>query len=276
VPINLRRDEPQHLRIQLPSSLQWRPRFVFIPAGRFLAGGDPLAFDPRPATWIELDAFFVAELPVTFAEYLEWIDELQAQDPALAIQHAPQLRGSEGLLAKIDPKTGRWVPEDILIEGAARAQLPAGQGHELRLPVVGVSADDAKRYAAWRAARDGVPYRLPTEHELEKAARGTDGRHFPWGDHLDATFCKMRFSRPWPAQPEPVGAFKHDCSPYGVRDLAGGVQEWCDGDGEQRPLKGGAWNQDERACRMASRIRVMAQARTASIGFRLAYSPGQP
>jgi serine/threonine-protein kinase len=87
----------------------------------------------------------------------------------------------------------------------------------------------------------------------------------------------MRFSRPEkPPQPEPVGAFDDDISPYGVRDLAGGVQEWCQGlerhDGH-RPTKGGGWGQDERLCRLASTIDVLAAARTARIGFRLVYEP---
>jgi eukaryotic-like serine/threonine-protein kinase len=273
LPIALRRGEPQSVRVELPPPARWRPRFLFIPAGATTLGGDPMAFDPRPATLTELPAVFIAELPVTFGEYLEWIDALQASDPEEALRRAPQLRGSEGLLARIDPKTGRWAPDEILIEGPARERFPAGRGHEFRLPVVGVTAEDAEAYATWRAARDGVPYRLPTEDELEKAGRGVDGRCFPWGDRFDATFCKMRFSRPFAAQPEPAGSFPIDASPYGVRDLAGGVQEWCAGEGDQRPIKGGSWNQDERASRLAGRIRVMAAVRTASIGFRLAYTP---
>jgi serine/threonine-protein kinase len=272
LPILLKRGMPQSLRLSLPQPGAWRPRFIFIHAGPARLGGDPMAFDPRPVREVDLAAFFIAELPVTFGEYLEWINELEQRDPEEALRRAPQLRGSDGLLVRRDAKTGRWEPDEILIEGAAREHLPRGRGHEARLPVVGICAEDAECYAAWRAARDGIAYRLPTEDELEKAGRGVDGRIFPWGDRFDATFCKMRFSRPFAAQPEPVGAFPIDCSPYGVRDLAGGVQEWCAGEGADRPLKGGSWSQDERTCRLASRIRVMAQLRTATIGFRLAYS----
>jgi serine/threonine-protein kinase len=273
LPISLRRGEPVSLRVELPAPSAFRPRFIFIPAGTFMSGGDPMAIDPRPPEQIELPAFFIAELPVTFAEYLEWIDAIHAVDPEEALRRSPQLRRSDGALAKHDARLGRWVPDEILIEGSARERLPAGQGHEARLPVVGVSADDAEAYAAWRSARDGVAYRLPAEEELEKAGRGVDGRCFPWGDRFDATFCKMRTSRPYAAQPEPVGAFPIDCSPYGVRDLAGGVQEWCAGQGDQRPLKGGSWLNDARTCRLASRLQILAHSRTAAIGFRLAYTP---
>ncbi|MFB6351168.1 MAG: SUMF1/EgtB/PvdO family nonheme iron enzyme, partial [Bradymonadaceae bacterium] len=100
---------------------------------------------------------------------------------------------------------------------------------------------------------------------------------FPWGNQFDATFCKMRSSRPeTPPQPEPVGAFEDDISPYGVRDLAGGTQEWCrptDDHGNYCPAKGGGWGQDERLCHLASNVDMLAAARSARIGFRLVYEP---
>jgi hypothetical protein len=60
-------------------------------------------------------------------------------------------------------------------------------------------------------------------------ARGVDGRAYPWGDRFDPTFCHMRDSRASVAQPEPVGSFPTDESPYGVRDVAGGMREWMGG-----------------------------------------------
>ena len=271
LPVLLRRGLDAQLSLRLPQAADWREGFAFVPAGDYLSGGDPEAFDPRPSRGVFVDDFFCAELPVTFADYLCFIDALQQRDPALAARHAPQVRGADGLLARHDPELGRWVPEDILIEGPLRELYPLHQGHEWQIPVVGVGADDARAYIQWRAQRDGLPYRLPTEDELEKAGRGVDGRLFPWGDHFDATFCRMRFSRAQPCQLEPVGAFAHDLSPYGVRDLAGGVQEWCESPTGQTALKGGSWNQDQRACRLASRVRLMSFARTASIGFRIVY-----
>lgn len=280
VPLSMRRGQPLTLSLRAPSATQCHPGFIYIPEGPYIQGGDPACFDPRPRKNAYLDGFFCAELPVTFREYLAWIDWLQERDPELARQRAPHLRGSEGYLANFDPEQRRWVPDPILIEGPARELYPEGEGHEWELPVVGISAYDAEAYCRWRGERDAVPYRLPSVDEYEKVARGVDGRIFPWGDRFDATFCKMRASRGAIPQLEPVGTFAADVSPYGVRDLAGGVREWCLDDDEieaDRPVRGGAWSQDERSCRAASRMSILTVARIAAVGFRLVYDlPGEP
>ena len=86
--------------------------------------------------------------------------------------------------------------------------FPIEDGHLWQVPVVLVDWFDAVAYCRWRSDREGTPIRLPTEMEWEKAARGTDGRVFPWGDHFDSTFCLMLSSRPFMPQPEPVGTFR--------------------------------------------------------------------
>ena len=88
----------------------------------------------------------------------------------------------------------------------------------LAYPVFGIDVESAIAYAAWKSEKTGKKYRLPTEAEWEKAARGTDGRAYPWGDRFDASFCKMRESRTGNAKPEPSGAFEVDASPYGARE----------------------------------------------------------
>jgi eukaryotic-like serine/threonine-protein kinase len=147
-------------------------------------------------------------------------------------------------------------------------------------------------YATWLGQRDGATYRLPTEAEWELAARGADGRAFPWGNKFDATFCKMRESRPGFCQVEPIGAFALDESPFGARDLAGGLRAWVgdivgelsaeqamaipeppagtprDGAG-MRLVRGGGWSLGAQFCRAASRNRVFSMSRLGSIGIRL-------
>jgi eukaryotic-like serine/threonine-protein kinase len=275
VPVLVERGRQVSLSVRLPRASELEDGFVYVPGGEYISGGDPESFDPRAPRRRHVDAFFCAKLPVTFGDYLEWLNELHADDPDEAARRAPQTRDADGMLVRFDEDRGLWVPDEILIEGSARKMYPIGEGHEYDLPVVGVSVFDAEAYCAWRGERDGRDYRLPSVDELEKAARGVDKRYFPWGNRFDATFCKMRSSRPEMSQLEPVGVFVDDVSPYGVRDLAGGVRDWCQATGDdqdQRPVFGGAWNLDERGSRMASRISILAEGRATGVGFRLAYS----
>jgi serine/threonine-protein kinase len=279
MPLHINRPDPIGVHVELPDPAWFQPGFCYIPAGQSVFGGDAEAFDPLTWERLEVGAHFMQRRPVTFREYLEFLDDIALQDPALAHQHVPRTRETEGALA-IRSRNGRFVPVDVLIEGAMRTIYPYGAGHEWDLPVLCITHHDAQAYAAWRAARDKVPYRLPTEFEWERAGRGADARIFPWGDHFDATFCKMASSRPMPSQPEPVGAFAYDRSPFDVRDLAGGVREWVDSDDAdeaQAIQRGGSWRGDARACRLASRWRSLRTARFIYVGFRLAYSPvGEP
>ncbi|MFB6263069.1 MAG: protein kinase, partial [Bradymonadaceae bacterium] len=224
-PVDVDRETERTIDVRLPPASAKREGFVYVPAGDYLTGGDPDAFDPSPPERIHVGGFFCARFPVTFGEYLAWFNELYDEYGEAAMERAPQTRQAEGLLVRYDEESGRWVPDEILIEGTARERYPEGEGHEFDLPVLGIRAEDAEAYCRWRSERDGRDYRLPTADELEKAGRGVDGRYFPWGNDFVETYCKMRDSRPEnPPQPEPVGAFEEDVSPYGVRDLAGGVK----------------------------------------------------
>ena len=256
--------------------------FVYVPAGTFLMGGDDEAFDPVERTTPFVESFVIARYPVTFRQYMEFVNEMWRADAREAKRLLPRARGSDGLLVRFDPDLRMYVPDEIVIEGQARDRYPEGRGAEWDLPIIGVSFDDALSFIRWRSQRDGAAYRLPSEMEWEKAARGTDGRLYPWGNDFDATFCKMMHSRPEHHQPEPVGVFRDDESPWGVRDLAGGVRDWvADFPDARRPvhpdsqvcsIRGGAWNQDAKLCRVASRGRVLRISRSTSVGFRLARS----
>ena len=272
VPVSLSRGEAAQVELRAPRA-QKLPRFVYVAHGPFISGGDIKSFDPKPKASITLKSVFIGVYPVTFREYLRWLDFLQSAHPPDALKRAPQARNGDGLYVRFDASLRRWVPDDLLIEGPLRKIYPKGEGHEWDIPIIGISYEDALAYVQWRGAQDGVPYRLPTVQEMEKASRGTDGRFYPWGNHFDPTFCCMRFSRQEIAQLEPIGAFDADISPYGVRDVAGGVRDWCasEPDSPNAHVFGGSWNQDEVACRLASRMRVIKQVRSVSIGLRLAY-----
>lgn len=228
--------------------------WVYVPPGEFSRGGDPDALLAGPARAVSVEGFVIARYPVTVAQYFAF---LAALDPVEAARRAPRENG----VPLFDPPA-RW---------AAPIRDREGDEWQPDWPVCGVSYGDALAYAAWLGERNGARYRLPTEDEWEKAARGPDGRRYPWGDHFDPTFCSTRGSVPGDPLPKAVGRFATDCSPYGVRDLAGGVREWVDGwfEANQRAVRGGAFSLYGFACRAAGRWGASPARTQASIGFRL-------
>ena len=273
VPLGLNRSDPFSLNVTIPTAEQYAPGFVFVSTGISIIGGDPEAYDPLPQQRVDVDAFFMQNYPVSFADYAKFLDDVGQDDPDLALARAPRTRGSDGPLVALGPN-GKFVPSESLIVGDMRARYPRNEGHEARMPIIAIRYEDAQAYCAWRAAKDGVAYRLPTEFEWERAARGADGRFFPWGDRFDANFAKMSSSRSIESHSEPIGAFPFDRSPFDVFDLAGGVQEWVEStsDDKYAIVRGGHWAGDQRACRTASRKRYHRYARLATVGFRMVYS----
>ena len=144
---------------------------------------------------------------------------------------------------------------------------PPGREHH---PVVLVSHADARTYARWLSNKTGQLWRLPGEAEWEKAARGTDGRRFPWGDDFDP--ARLNSHDQGPFDTVPVGNFDNGASPYGMLDAGGQVFEWTSeavGNGRFM-VKGGSW--DDKGCgicRPAARHSRPASIKHILIGFRL-------
>jgi formylglycine-generating enzyme required for sulfatase activity len=171
----------------------------------------------------------------------------------------------------------------------------SGENH----PVVYVSSADAMKFCQWLSARDKRRYRLPTEAEWEYAARGNDGRRYPWGDQEGrgdlANFADSNTVFAWSARdindgfPEssPVGSFPRGVSPFGMEDMAGNVWEWCSDfvepykgkpkvnprgplSGAQRIYRGGSWKSRFQSLRATTRGSNVPTFSCNDLGFRIA------
>jgi len=212
-PVAIGRAKRHELRVT------WKdvPRgMILIPGGPFIAPDESRVARMKPHV---LGDFAIAEFPVTMGEYAQFLDSLT---PAEVNLRMPQIRGEH--TRWLEKHDGVWRVNEHLVEGEARRRVP--REHELDLPVLDVSWFDANAYCAWRSKKEGAAFRLPTSLEWDKAARGVDGRPYPMAVRFDPCLAKLRESRPESSQPEIVGAFPHDVSPYGVRDMMGGVGDW--------------------------------------------------
>jgi serine/threonine-protein kinase len=240
--------------------------FVHVPAGPFIYGGDKEALNAGPRETRHLDDFLIASTSVTNEEYLAFLNAMAKDSPHLAEGHVPRNKAEGGYLWPASPDGSYALPKHDA----------DGNFVHPRAPVMGVSHVDAQAYAAWRAEQEGRPYRLPSEEEWEKAARGADGRFFPWGNGFDPTFCKMANSRPGRPAPEPVGSFPVDVSVFGMKDGAGAIREWTDSfyddNHETRVLRGGAWYFNPAYCRVAFRHGYLPHIVFTNFGIRLALS----
>jgi len=292
VPLWLRRGRsPEELRVRLLREEALDEGDVHVPAGWCVVGGDDLAAEPLRSERVWIDDFVIRRHPVTNAEYLAFLDDLVAGGHTeRAERHLPRLQpaADEGAVPVVARDAeGRHVP---LPDEMGRVAAPDW-------PVALVTWDDANAYATWLAARTGHPWRLPSELEWEKAARGVDGRPYPWGAQPEPTWACVLGSTPDVPTRTSVRAHPIDESPYGVRGMSGNVRDWCierwtrcgpprpggrlpppvleAGDGETlRSIRGGAWSSTPSMARLAGRFAAKAEARFPVVGFRLARSVG--
>ncbi|WP_413936437.1 formylglycine-generating enzyme family protein [Nitrospira sp. BLG_1] len=228
---------------------------VSIPAGEFLMGSPEGKGrdDERPQRTVYLDAFGIDQVEVTNARYMAFVKA-----------------------------TGHRTPPNPYGTGP----LVSLTGIE-HLPVVQTTWYDAKAYCTWAKKR------LPSEAEWEKAARGTDGRMYPWGNE-PPTARHANFDREWDDERtlHAVGSLPDGDSPYGVKDMAGNAREWVsdwydvdyykdappgnppgpDKKGVVRSIRGGSWHSTPSDIRTTARGRGGFALQTHGTGFRCARS----
>ncbi len=238
---------------------------VLVPAGPFEMGSDGKG-DEEPVHTVTLDAFHIDQYEVTNVQYAACVDA--------------------------------GVCEPPLDTSSSTRDSYYGNAEYNDYPVIYVSWNQAKTYCEWRGVR------LPTEAEWEKAARGTEGRTYPWGNDFDGNrlnFCDSNCKYDYAnkdydkdyddgyADTAPVGSYSNGVSPYDVYDMAGNVLEWVV-DGYQfsyysnspaenpigptwsstRVLRGGSWASGSTLTRAARRFSYIPSTGMGIIGFRCA------
>ncbi|HVK67603.1 MAG TPA: SUMF1/EgtB/PvdO family nonheme iron enzyme [Polyangium sp.] len=280
--------EPRILSLPLLHALG--PDDCFVPAGYTDIGGDPDAPDSLPSRRVWIDAFVLRRFPVTNDEYLAFLNALVGEgreEEALAC--VPRAAHGMAEAREERPLFGREASgRFVLAVDEASARLAP------EWPVASIDWYAAMAYARWLSARTGLPWRLPNELEREKAARGVDGRAYPWGDYPDATFACVLESHAGVPMRVAADSYPADESPYGVRGLSGNSRDWCGNvwrregpaivgervlvdeaspdDPEHRVVRGGGWSSALPFARAAGRFGLLPGIRRATVGLRVARS----
>jgi len=238
---------------------------VLVKAGKFMRSSSE-DDDEKPQREIYLDKFMIGKYPVTNEEFKKFVDDSGYDREEFWAKEGWQWREENEISEPLYWHDRKWNVSNF--------------------PVVGISWYEAMAYASWLSKRAGHLYRLPTEAEWEKAARGTDGSKYPWGEDFDKNSCNSDESGL--NRTSPVGIFSIDKSPYGCFDMAGNVCEWCSdwyddnyyvnspdrnpkgpSDGAGRVIRGGGWNYNAGSCRSAIRGYGGPRYRNYILGFRL-------
>jgi len=243
--------------------------WVEIPAGEFLMGSDKeidsQAYDDElPQHTVRLDAFAISRYSITYAQYAAFVE-------------------GDGYTNRVYWTDAGW---DDKGERTEPRYWNDPQWHIDNHPVVGVTWYEAFAFTRWLSARLGVGVSLLTESQWERAARGTDGRTYPYGNEFDPT--KGNTSDTGIESTSAVGMFPDGASPDGVLDMSGNVYDWCltqwrnsysetpddDPEGDaRRVVRGGSWYYDLSVARAAFRGGGLPNFRGLSVGFRVVRVP---
>jgi len=275
-PVVSPRDLEDTVRLLAPEEVP--PGFVHVPAGTFKQGGnDPNFLQNLPYAETRLDGFFISRLETSLGEYLEFVrDRADAADGS-CVPRSPDVSKEYAAAGRISlvPTIGRDDRPLIVPDGDSWI---VASPYVEESPLQGISYLTALEYAHWRTEQSGGRwrFRLPTDPEWEKAARGADGRVFVWGDHMIWSYCRSRrgVHDARRGLPRERGRSPIDESVYGVRDLAGSIVEFAVGfpafRKRYRSCRGGGWSKiDEYRFRTDSRFGLLPEATRTSSGIRL-------
>ena len=256
---------------------------VYVPAGEFLMGSadsDAQAQgDEKPQHQVYLDAFWIDKTEATNAMFAHFVAATGYKTDAEKIGQGWTLTGSQW---------GNVKGADWQHPHGPDTNISGLDNH----PAEMVSWNDAQAYCQWAGRR------LPTEAQWEKAARGTDGRVYPWGNQTaTCDYAVMSEEKHGCGQEAagPVGSRPKGASLYGALDMAGNVEEWVadwydtgyyaslpstnpqgPSSGQERIVRGGAWSSDLTDVRVARLDRATPESRVLGFGFRCAVMPGEP
>ncbi len=234
-------------------SVNFEPEMIVIPAGEFLMGCETGAANERPAHRVWVDRFAIGRSATTNRLYRIFLEQTGRRAP-------PGF--SEARFNPLDS----WADQ----------------------PVTSVSWFDAAAYCAWLGERAGKPYRLPTEAEWERAARGgLEAKLYTWGDEPPQT--QPRYAELWRTGPERVG--RRPPNGFGLYDISENVHEWLadwyDASyysvspsrnpqgppaGVRRASRGGSWRHQIKIARVAARSSLPPEYQYSDYGFRCALS----
>ena len=232
----------------MPSLIkEFFPELVLIPEGTFLMGSEDGLDNEKPVHRVCVDSFMIGKFPVTNSQYKIFLEETGFSEPPFV---------SDEMFSHPDK------------------------------PVVGISWYDAIAYCDWLSKRSGKKFRLPTEAEWERAARGeSEGKKYPWGDEppWERPFCGYDLET---GGPQRVGL--NEPNSFGLYDMSEGVHEWCSDfydpsyyhhspernpqgppSGRRRASRGGSWRHQIKFSRCAARSSLIPSFRYADYGFRV-------
>lgn len=289
LPVVLARGDARELNVFLPPPDAIPEGFAYIPPGRFVFGSSAEEsvrefFGTVPLHDVFTPGYFIGRTEVTWGAWLEY---LAALEPAERRARTPRAgaTGLNGNLVLERVAGGEWrltiqpnVRAYRAVEGEPIRYLDRDRRVEqdwLRMPVSGISFDDAVAYTRWLSETGRVAgARLCSEHEWERAARGADDREYPHGDRLapdDANIDVTYGKKPLAFGPDEVGAHPGSRSPFGVDDLSGNVWEWVASSLQpgQRVARGGSYYFAGGTARVTNRELPEENFRDLTVGLRV-------